>query len=195
MINSDIISFMDTYQVIRLLKARKVGIIPTDTIYGIVGLALNPKTVEEIYNLRKRAKDKPMIILISDLSDLEKFDVKVSKQTEEILKRLWPNPVSIVLPCPNEKFTYLHRGGKTLAFRMPKDKWLRDLLKEVGPLVAPSANIEGEPVAETVEGAKKYFGGKVDFYLDKGKIPPSPSTLIEIKDSEIKVLRQGNFNI
>lgn len=185
---------MDRNNVGDLLKEGKIGVIPTDTIYGIVGSALNPQTIEEIYNLRKRAKDKPMIILISDLSDLEKFDMKPDDQTKEILKNLWPNPVSIVLSCTSEKFAYLHRGKKSLAFRMPKNKWLKDLLKQTGPLVAPSANIEGKPVSETVEDAKKYFGNKV-FYIDQGKITTRPSTLIEIKNNEVKVLRQGEFEV
>ncbi len=131
-----------------------------------------------------------MIILISDFADLEKFEVKIPEQ----LKKLWPNPISIILPCPCEKFTYLHRGKKSLAFRMPKNKLLQTLLKEIGPLVAPSANIEGAPVSETIEEAKKYFGDKV-FYIDQGKITAKPSTLIEIKDGKIKVLRQGVFAV
>lgn len=181
---------MTTSEIEKLLLEGRIGVIPTDTIYGIVGSALNRETVEKIYQLRKRDVEKPMIVLISDISDLAKFDVKISKQTERILKNIWPNPVSVVLPCTSEKFTYLHRGKKTLAFRMPKNKWLQDLLKQVGPLVAPSANIEGEPVAETAAEAKKYFGNKV-FYVNHGKITAKPSTLIEIEEGKIKILRQG----
>lgn len=177
---------MNILQLSKLLHRGEIGVIPTDTIYGIVGSALNSQTVEEIYNLRKRDKDKPMIILISDFDDLKKFEVKIPEQ----LRKLWPNPVSIILPCPCEKFTYLHRGKKSLAFRMPKDGWLQDLLKQVGPLVAPSANTEGDSVSETIEDAKKYFGDKV-FYIDHGKISAKPSTLIEIVGGKINVLRQG----
>lgn len=173
-------------KIIRFLTQGKVGVIPTDTIYGIVGSALSPETVEEIYELRKRDKDKPMIILISDFTDLEKFEVKIPEQ----IRKLWPNPISIILPCTSERFTYLHRGKKTLAFRMPKNEWLLDLLKSVGPLVAPSANIAGQKEAETIAEAKKYFGDKV-FYIDKGQLIAKPSTLIEIRQGEINILRQG----
>lgn len=182
-------------QVIDLLKQGKVGVMPTDTIYGLVGSALIPETVEKIYRLRKRSLDKPMIILICDISELAKFEIEISDKTKKFLEKFWPNPVSVVLPCTSEKFTYLCRGKKSLAFRMPKGRWLINLLKVTGPLVVPSANLEGKPVAETAEDAKKYFGDKISFYLDKGKIQNKPSTLIEIKDGEIKVLRQGDFNI
>lgn len=178
-------------EIVEKLLDGKVGVIPTDTVYGIVGLALNPQAVEEIYELRKRNKDKPMIILISDFKDLDKFEVKIPQQ----VRKLWPGPISIILPCPSEKFAYLHRGKKTLAFRMPKESWLLDLLKETGPLVAPSANIEGQLVSETIKDAKKYFGNQVTFYIDKGKIQAKPSTLIEITNGNIKVLRQGSFEV
>lgn len=186
---------MKINQLVSLLKEDKIGVIPTDTIYGIVGLALNPQTVEKIYDLRKRVKDKPMIVLISNISDLEEFGIKISDKTKEILKKIWPNPVSIVLPCTSEKFCYLHRGKKSLAFRMPKNKYLQDLLKQVGPLVAPSANIEGQPVSETIKEAREYFGDRVSFYFDKGKIQTEPSTLVEIKNNKVKVLRQGRFEV
>jgi len=142
-------------QLLNLLKQGKVGVIPTDTIYGIVGSALNPQTVEEIYVLRKRATNKPMIILISSLLDLKKFGMHLTKAQTDFLKKIWPNPVSVVLPCTLAKFTYLHRGKKSLAFRMPKNDELLQILKKTGPLVAPSANIAGEKVAENRDILRK----------------------------------------
>ncbi len=180
--------------IIDLLKKGKIGVMPTDTIYGIVGSALNPQTVEEIYFLRKRDPSKPMIILISSLEDLRIFDIKLTKEQKGFLQKTWPNPVSVILPCPYEKFTYLHRGKKSLAFRLPKNKMLLQIIKEAGPLVAPSANLEKEKPAEKIEQAKKYFGGKMAFYLDGGKIQSKPSTMVQLyKDGKRIILREGTF--
>ncbi|MBI2599571.1 threonylcarbamoyl-AMP synthase [Candidatus Daviesbacteria bacterium] len=182
--------------VIALLDKGNVGVLPTDTIYGLVGSALNRDVVEKIYRLRQRVKDKPMIILIASLNDLNKFNIKLTDTQKEFLKKIWPNPLSVVLPCFSEKFFYLHRGKKSLAFRMPKDGNLLEMLKQTGPLVAPSANFEGEPPAENINQAKKLFGNKVSFYIDKGKRKAIPSTLIELSDNgTIKILRQGEFKI
>ncbi|MBI4035549.1 threonylcarbamoyl-AMP synthase [Candidatus Daviesbacteria bacterium] len=179
-----------------VLKKGKVGVMPTDTIYGIVGSALNPQVVEEIYLLRKRAADKPMIILISSLEDFKKFGINLTKAQVNFLKEIWPNPVSVVLCCSNEKFTYLHRGKKSLAFRIPKDEELLDLLTEVGPLVAPSANLEKEKPSETINEAKRYFGDNVAFYIDKGKLVSKPSTVIQLyEDGTYLVLREGSFKV
>lgn len=177
-------------RLINLLKTGKIAVIPTDTIYGIVGSALIPETVEQIYQLRKRAKDKPFIILISSLNDLDKFKIKLTAKQKEFLEKIWPNPVSVILPCGDKDFEYLHKGKKSLAFRMPKEDQLLKLLKEVGPLVAPSANFAGEKSAETISEAKKYFQDQVKFYWDKGNIQSPSSTLIELDDhGDCQILR------
>ncbi len=186
----------DIQNIIQLLKSGKVGVMPTDTIYGIVGSALKPETVEEIYRLRKRNPDKPMIILISSIDDLNYFDIEITQEQEDFLKKNWPNPLSVILPCPSEQFTYLHRGKKSLAFRMPKNENLLELLKNTGPLVAPSANLGNEKPAEILDDAKKYFGDKVSFFLDGGKLQSKPSTIIQLyKDGKVIVLREGNFKV
>ncbi len=182
--------------IVNILKNGGVGIIPTDTIYGIVGSALNKKAVEKIYQLRKRSLDKPFIILIFSINDLKKFDIKLTQKQEEFLQKIWPNPISVVLSCPNKRFTYLHRAKFSLAFRMPKDKNLLKILKETGPLVAPSANFEGEKPAENILEAKQYFKDQVSFYVDKGEIKSKPSTLLSINgQGTLTVLREGSWKI
>lgn len=179
-------------KIIQQLKSGKIVIMPTDTIYGIIGSSLIPETVEEIYHLRKRAKNKPMIILISDLDDLNQFNIELTEKQRKFLEKVWPNPVSVILPVIGDKFKYLHRGKNSLAFRMPKNENLLKILKETGPLVAPSANIEGEKPAKNIKKAKKYFGGKVAIYLDGGTITSSPSTLVKLnQDGSYAILRKG----
>ncbi len=164
---------------------------PTDTIYGLVGSALSKKAVARIYRLRRRGLQKPMIILVGSLRQIDLFGIKLDKKTGKILKKYWPGKVSVILSCRLKKFLYLHRGTKTLAFRLPKNFRLRRLLLKTGPLVAPSANFEGVPPAKTIGEAKKYFGKKIDFYVDAGKLEFLPSTLVSVNNGKFLVLRQG----
>lgn len=181
-------------QLIHFLIVGKIGVMPTDTIYGIVGLALNPKTVEEIYKIKKRSLDKPMIILISSVSDLTKFGIILTKNQEIFINKIWPNSVSVILPVFSQRFNYLHRGKNKLAFRMPENEKLLQILKSTGPLVAPSANFEGEKNAENIEAAKCYFGDNISFYLNEGEIKSKPSTIIELsKGGQVKLVREGAF--
>ena len=182
--------------IVSILLSGGIGVFPTDTLYGVIGSAFKKETVERIYKLRKRDFKKPMIILISSLNDLKIFDIKLNKKQKDILKNLWPGKISIVLDCPLKKFSYLHRGMKTLALRFPKSKQLINILKKTGPLIATSANIAGKKPATSFIEAKKYFKDKVDFYVDAGKLKSKPSTLVRLdRNGDITVLRQGAMKV
>jgi L-threonylcarbamoyladenylate synthase len=192
---------------IKILIRGGIGIIPTDTVYGLVGQALKPETVERIYQVRRRNPKKPLIILIQALADLKQFSIRLSKEDHRLLKKYWlpptrgktkkPGAISFILPCPSKKFSYLHRGTKTLAFRLPQVASLRKLLLATGPLVAPSANPEGQPVAKTVSEAKRYFTATIDFYAGakRKRQTELPSTIVRLVNGRLKVIRQGQVNI
>lgn len=197
--NSSMISTYKTLRPGKLVEqvlAGEVGVMPSDTLYGLMGSALNQSSVERIYKLRRRDTKKPMIILLASAKDLQRFGIRPSQAVRKVLRRYWPGAVSVVLPCRGRRFAYLHRGGETLAFRVPQHLALVKLLIKTGPLVAPSANWAGEPQAETVRAARKYFGGGVDFYVDVGKLSGKPSTLIKLDKLGVpQVLRRGSVKI
>lgn len=180
---------------IQILQKGGIGVLPTDTLYGLVGQALKKETIKRIYRVRKRNPKKPFIILISNLKDLSLFGITTSSKEKNILKALWKKPITILLDCPHKKFHYLHRGQKTLAFRLPADRWLRGLIKKTGPLVAPSANLEGLTPAYSIKKARTYFDDQIDFYADVGLIRKKPSTIIRMQPSGISILRKGSVSI
>ncbi len=182
-------------KIIKTVKNGGVGVLPTDTLYGLVGSAFSKKAVARIYRLKDRSQKKPLIILISSVDDLEPFGINLNAATEKILQKFWPGKVSVVLSCNKSGFFYLHRGTQSLAFRLPRKKSLIKILKKTGPLVAPSANPEGEEPAKNIREAKKYFESKIDFYVSGGTLDSEPSTLIEIKNKKIKILRLGAVGI
>lgn len=192
-----------------ILQRGGIGVIPTDTIYGLVGSAFKKKTVERIYDLKDRNEKKPFIVLISGYADLERFGVRLSKDLREQLQKFWSRkkdiqdlswdtvrkkkdirPTSVILTVPSKKLAYLHRGTGTIAFRMPSAPLLRRFLRKTGPLVAPSANPEGQPPATTIQEAQDYFEDEVDFYVDSGKKRGKPSRLIDISSGRLEILRK-----
>jgi len=175
------------------IKDGAVGIMPTDTIYGLVGSALSPAVVEKIYEMKQRPADMPFIVLISDWNDLNKLGVEITPADREILEKNWPDSVSFILPCPDKKFTYLHRGKNTLAVRWPNNENLNDLISNTGPIIATSVNLSGQLVITTINEARDCFSGKVNFYVDGGTIMGSPSTLAKIENGKIEILRQGEY--
>ncbi|MBI4085572.1 MAG: threonylcarbamoyl-AMP synthase [Candidatus Liptonbacteria bacterium] len=186
-------------ETVKILKNGGIGVIPTDTIYGIVGSALSRKTVARIYKLRKRNPRKPVIVLIASMLDLKKFGIKLNRGDRRILDELWPAPVSVILRLSDGKekakrFEYLHRGKNAVAFRLPRRKNLLRFLKNTGPLAAPSANLEGMPPAKTVKEARRYFGNKIDFYVNGGKLKSKPSALVSLKRGKVSIVRKGAGN-
>jgi L-threonylcarbamoyladenylate synthase len=166
-----------------------VGIIPTDTLYGIVGQALKRNTVERIYQLKRRSPLKPFIILIGDISDLKQFGITADNTLKTVLDQYWPGPVSVIMDCSDPNLEYLHRGTNTLAFRLPAKPELTELLRMTGPLVAPSANPEGKLPAKNIDDAKAYFDGQIDFCI-KGQVNTKPSKIIKItSDNKEEVIR------
>ncbi len=162
----------DVYELVRILKEGGVVAMRTDTVYGLLASAFDQLAVERIYLLKKRRQEKPFIILISDFEMLKRFPIHLDSSVLRFLESVWPGKVSVVLPLRkdslSEEFSYLHRGGMSLAFRIPRDKYLQKLISITGPLVAPSANPEGMPPAHSIEEAIKYFGEQISFYEDGG---------------------------
>ena len=176
-------------ELVKLLKNGGMAVIPCDTIYGICASALNKDSVEQVYSIKGRNPSKPCIILVASAGDvIDNFLLEKSMLTKT--KRYWPGPVSIVIDCDLSQFNYLHRGNGSIAFRVPGVKALRDFLKQTGPLIAPSANPENSPPATTIQEAYKYFGDKIDYYLDGGTIVGKPSRIIRITlGDKPKILR------
>ncbi|OGI95443.1 threonylcarbamoyl-AMP synthase [Candidatus Nomurabacteria bacterium RIFCSPLOWO2_01_FULL_42_17] len=176
-------------ELVKILKAGGVVVMPTDTIYGIVASALDVSATNRVYEIRKRDSNKPCIILIGGLEDVQKFGIFLTEEQKNEIGK-FQGPVSFVVDIEGERFAYLHRSTKTLAFRLPAREDLRNLLKETGPLIAPSANIEGQPPAKNIIEAKKYFGDQVNLYVDGGEIRGQASKVVRLHtDGSMEIFR------
>ena len=173
------------------VRMGRVGIIPTDTLYGLVASAMISEAVERVYAIRGRGTEKPCIVLIAGVGDLALFDIVPDEATSRLLGTVWPGAMSVVLPCDGAKWEYLHRGTGTVAFRVPADDRLRAFLCEAGPVIAPSANPAGERPAETTEEAVAYFDSDAEFVVDGGRRAGLPSTIARIESGGWHVIRQG----
>ncbi|NTV55516.1 MAG: threonylcarbamoyl-AMP synthase [Candidatus Moranbacteria bacterium] len=175
-----------------LVRSGAVGVIPTDTLYGIVASAFDTDAVERVYRIRGRDSGKPCIVLLADMADLTRFGIDPDEVSRKRLSEVWPGPVSVVLPCSGAEWEYLHRGTGTIAFRVPDDLELRVFLASAGPVIAPSANPAGERPAETADEARLYFSDMTDFLVDGGRCSGEPSTVARLgDDGRWNVLRPG----
>jgi len=187
--------FTNNKKIIEILKKEGVGVLPTDTQYGLVGSAFSRRAVTKIYDLKSRIEKKSLIVLISSIDDLNMFGVEINEPAKAFMEKFWPGKVSIVLPFHNNRLYYLDKMGGTLAFRFPNKKSLINIIKDTGPLVAPSANPEGYPPATNIMEARRYFYKWIDFYVDGGDLVSDPSTIVKIIGDKIEVIREGAVKI
>lgn len=171
---------------VSILKDGGVAVVRTDTLYGIVARADNQAAVDRVYAIKERTPTKSPIVLISSPSQL--FDT-YDQPTLERLHELWPDKVSVILPSSAAP-AWLTRGNASVAYRLPDNTPLRELVGATGPLIAPSANPEGDPPAMTIAQARGYFGDSVDVYVDGGTVTDnSPSKLYRLTDEGMERLR------
>lgn len=182
---------MEDQKIIESLKNGGVGVLATDTVYGIVACASNKDAVEKIYVLKERPTDRALIVLINSIDDIEQFNAHLNQDQVDFLRRNWPGKVSVVISCDPNTFQYIHRGQNSIAFRLPSNVRLQNILRETGPLVAPSANKSGLPTARNITEARGYFGDAVDFYDDHGELTGDPSTLVSLLGDRPAIIRQG----
>lgn len=181
---------LDDSAVVTLLKQGKVGIIPTDTVYGIVCAASDESAVARLYALKHR-HHKPGTLIAADIDQLVSLGIK--ERYLKAVAQFWPGAVSIEIP---HGISYLNQNTGRQAIRVPANQDMLQLLRGTGPLQTTSANPPDEPTAVNMAEAMAYFGESVDFYVDGGDLSGNPpSTIIRIIDDAIEVVRQGAVHI
>ena len=183
---------MDSEYTMEALAAGSVGVMPTDTVYGLVCSATDERAVSRLYDLKDR-RAKPGTLTAANIEQL--VELGIPRRYLVAVEHFWPGPVSVVIPL-GVRLSYLHQGKGSLALRIPSDVTFTRLLEQTGPLLTTSANLPGEPTATTIEEDRKYFGDRVDFYIDGGDISGrKSSTIIRVVDDAIEVIRQGAVSI
>lgn len=142
-----------------LLTAGEVVAVPTETVYGLAASLTNPYAISEIYSLKGRPANNPLIIHLSAPQQIENFASIIPEGFYSLAEAFWPGPFTVVLPIFTDKVPASACAGlPTGAFRVPNHPLARRLIDITGPLVMPSANLSGRPSATCVEHVEKDFG-------------------------------------
>ena len=167
-----------------LLRRGGLVAFPTETVYGLGANLQDPQAVQELYQLKQRPFEKQATLHIADLSQVEQERVAVTPLARELMRRFWPGPMTLVLARPD---------GSTIGFRMPGHPVALALLKEAAvPVVAPSANLTGQPPALTAQEVLKTFSDRIDAVLDGGPAASGvSSTVVDLASRPPRILREG----
>lgn len=175
-----------------ILRAGGIVAIPTETVYGLAARADNPKAISDVFAAKGRPQDNPLIVHISDLSELNGVARDIPQTAFTCAGHFWPGPFTMILPRGAEVDPQVSAGLETVAVRMPSDNIARAIIRAAGPLAAPSANTSGKPSPTTAERVLEDLDGKIDAVVLAGEcIVGVESTVVSLVARPPRLLRPG----
>ncbi len=181
----------------KLLNRSECVAIPTETVYGLAGNAYSNKACKQIFKLKKRPKNNPLIVHYCNLQSLKR-DCHLNNDFKKLYKKFCPGPITFILDLKRTSrvSNVVTNKKNTLGVRFPRHPITRNLLKKLEfPLAAPSANISSKVSAVSSSDVKEDFGKKIKYILEGGKSKIGlESTIIDVRYKP-KILRLGGLNL
>ncbi len=178
----------------RILRSGGIVVVPTDTVYGIVGAATSVAAITKIFAMKGRSQEKVFSIFVKDIETSRKY-AYISDAKAKFLEKMWPGPMIVVFKSKEKLPKILTGKNDTIGIRIPNNPFILELLARLDfPLVQTSANIFSKPPAKNLKEIIEYFGGaevKPDLVIDIGLLDGKSSAVIDFTGKEPLVLRTG----
>jgi L-threonylcarbamoyladenylate synthase len=180
-----------------LLLQNEVVAIPTETVYGLAGNALNEIAVSKIFEAKNRPYFDPLIVHVGKISDIELYVEEIPRLAADLMENYWPGALTLLLPKKSCIPDLTTSGLKEVGIRMPQHPLTLELLNSLPfPLAAPSANPFGYISPTSAEHVDQQLGNKIPYILNGGNCSVGiESTVLRVQHNEIEVLRLGGISI
>jgi L-threonylcarbamoyladenylate synthase len=181
---------------VQVLKGGDVIVFPTETLYGLGADALNEAAVEKVFQLKGRDSHNPIPVLVANQGMLETLVAKVPTTAQRLIDQYWPGPLTLVLPGRKNIPKYLCNASGGVGVRISSQPIATLLVNGLGrPLTATSANPSGKEPARTLQQTKNYFTNRVVIFVEGGTLTSkSGSTVVEVMEDSIRIIREGEIN-
>jgi L-threonylcarbamoyladenylate synthase len=180
----------------QLLRAGGVVAIPTETVYGLGAVAMNPAAVRRVFVIKGRPANHPLIVHLPAAEALPEWAREIPDAAWRLAERFWPGPLTLVLPRQPQVPDEVTGGQDSVALRVPAQPVARELIALAGALAAPSANRFGRVSPTTAEHVLAELGGDVDMILDAGPCQVGlESTILSLHDDQPALLRPGGVSV
>lgn len=176
-----------------LLRQDQVVAIPTETVYGLAGNALSEKAIAQIYTVKNRPRQNPLIVHISSVDEIEKYAHSIPDAARTLVQKFWPGPLTLLLPKTALVPAGITAGSSLVALRVPAHPLTLALLNELPfPLAAPSANPYGYISPTLPAHVQQQLGDRVPYILDGGSCQKGiESTIVGFEDARPVIYRSG----
>ena len=182
---------------VEFLQQGRIVAFPTETYYGLAVDPENPLAVDRLYQLKKRPFNKPLLLLVDDVSRLSNLTARIPEEFIPLMEKYWPGPLTLIFPAADVINPKVTAGTGTVGIRISPHPIADQLVKNFGrAITATSANISGMDPGKTAQDVLDIFDDSVDYILDGGLTAAGLcSTIVGIENSTLKVIRQGASNI
>lgn len=185
---------MDIEKLVKLINNGELAIVPTDTVYGIIGDATNEETIHKVYEVKKRSYSKPLIIMVSGIDMVNEYVQGINDLEKELIEKYWPGKLTILLHRNNKISDFITNGGELVGIICPDNKDLIELINRVNkPLIGTSANISEEQTITNVNMLDEEIISKISYIYDGGEIGNKSSTIVKVEDNQVRILRAGEL--
>ncbi|HEY9006006.1 L-threonylcarbamoyladenylate synthase [Ohtaekwangia sp.] len=180
-----------------LLEQGEVVAIPTETVYGLAGNALNVSSVTKIFEVKNRPHFDPLIVHVSDIETAQTYVTNIPEPARRLAEQFWPGPLTLLLPRKRIIPDLVTSGMNTVGIRCPNHPLTRQLLHELPfPLAAPSANPFGYVSPTTPQHVNEQLGNKIAYILDGGPCSVGiESTIVGFDDDVTVIYRMGGLSL
>ncbi len=171
--------------------------IPTETVYGLAGNALNEKAIFAIFSAKNRPFFDPLIIHVASIIEAKKYVHNLEGNALKLAQAFWPGPLTLLLPKKDIIPYLVTSGSDKVAIRIPNQKTTLKLLTQINyPLAAPSANPFGYISPTNAKHVREQLGDKIPYILDGGECKVGiESTIVDCSDEIPKILRLGGLSV
>lgn len=185
----------DIQSAAKILQNGGLCAIPTETVYGLAANALDSDAVKEIFSAKGRPQDNPLIVHISDMSQLDSLVEEIPASAQKLMEAFWPGPLTIIMKRSANVPPEVSCGLSTVAIRFPAHPVAQKIIEACGfPLAAPSANRSGAPSPTTALHVIGDLNGRIDAIIDGGDCEVGlESTVVTVADGEVRLLRPGKI--
>ncbi len=182
-------------QVAARLHTGQVVALPTDTFYGLAVDPVNLRAVDRIYELKTRARHKPLSLLVGDVTQAYELARGVDSAFDRLAERFWPGPLTLIVRAGSKLPLRVTANTGNVALRVPEAAIPRAIVSCLGlPITATSANLFGMPECTYANGVREQLGDKIPLIVDGGPTARStPTTIVDISDGghSWMILREG----
>jgi L-threonylcarbamoyladenylate synthase len=181
----------------RLLNAGHVVALPTETFYALAAHSFREESLEDLFALKKRSPDKPVLLLVGNPAMLPRLVAEIPDAAAALISRFWPGPLTLILPARPDLSLWLTAGTGTVGVRQPRQTVTCRLIDTLGfPVTGTSANRSGEAPLVRADEVDRDFGDTVPLIVDVGPCPGGlPSTIVDLTGVPARLVRPGAVDL